>query len=112
MTQTVDLNDEVDVGTLVALASNIDSLTHIEQEMSGSVTGSPWAETLQDYLERAVSYLDAYRQMIETADTARRKRIAQVLRQAQKTSDLSSAKGARSDSHIPRTSSAGRGRRP
>jgi hypothetical protein len=48
MTQTVDLNDEVDVGTLVALASNIDSLTHIEQEMSGSVTGSPWAETLQD----------------------------------------------------------------
>jgi hypothetical protein len=45
MNETVDLTDEVDVGALVALASNIDSLTHIEQEMSGSVTGSPWAMT-------------------------------------------------------------------
>lgn len=111
MNQTVDLTNEVDMGTLVVLASNIDSLTHIEQEMSGSVTGSPWAITLQDYIERAVEYIDAYRQMIETVDTARRKRIAQVLRQAQETSDLSSARGARSDSHTLRTSEAVRGRR-
>lgn len=88
MNQTVDLTDEVDMGTLVAFASNIDSLTHLEQEMSGSVTGSPWAKTMQDYIERAVEYLDAYRQMVEAANTARRKRIAQVLRQAQETSIL------------------------
>lgn len=111
MNETVDLSDEVDLGTLVALASNIDSLTHIEQEMSGSVTGSPWAMTMQDYIERAVEYIDAYRQMVEAANTARRKRIAQVLRKAQETSNLNSTKGARSDSHTPRTSSAGRGRR-
>ena len=88
MNQTVDLTDEVDMGTLVALASNIDSLTHLEQEMAGSVTGSPWAMTMQDYVERAVEIIDAYRQMIETTNTARRKRIAQVLRQTQETSIL------------------------
>lgn len=106
MNQTVALADEVDMGTLVALASNIDSLTHLEQETAGSVSGSPWAMTLQDYIERAVEYIDAYRQMVEAANTARRKRIAQVLRQAQETSDLSSGKGARPVLHTPHTSEA------
>ena len=82
MNQTVELRDEVGVGTLAALASNIDSLTHIEQAMSGSVSGSPWAMTMQDYLERAVEYLNAYRQGVEAADSARRKRISELLRRA------------------------------
>lgn len=88
MNQTVDLADEVYMGTLVALASNIDSLTHLEQEMAGSVSGSPWAMSLQDYIERAVEYIDAYRQMVEATNTARRKRIAEVLRRASETSGL------------------------
>lgn len=88
MNQSVDLTDEVDMGTLVALASNIDSLTHLEQEMAGSVTGSPWAMTMQDYVERAIEIIDAYRQMVEATNTARRKRIAKVLRRASETSGL------------------------
>jgi hypothetical protein len=80
MNETVTLSDEVDLGVLIALCTNIDALTQGEQAMAGSVSASPWATDLNDYLQRAVEYLDAYGQLVNAADSARRKRIARLLR--------------------------------
>lgn len=80
MSQRVSVSDEVDLGVLNALVSTIDSLTQGEQAMAGSVSASPWATDLNDYLQRAVEYLDAYGQLVNAADSARRRRIAHLLR--------------------------------
>lgn len=82
MNETFDLNNEMDLSVLNALITNIDSLTQGEQSAGGSVSASPWATDLNDYLQRAVEYLDAYGQLVTAADTARRKRIARLLRQS------------------------------
>ncbi|MCZ7556994.1 MAG: hypothetical protein M5R41_11455 [Bacteroidia bacterium] len=88
MSQRVSLSDEVDLGVLIALCTNIDSLTQGEQAMAGSVSASPWATDLTDYLQRAVEYLDAYGQLVNAADSARRKRISQLLRKVRDESGL------------------------
>lgn len=81
----VNLSDVIDVSVLNPLIINIDSPMQGEQAAGGSVSASPWATDLNDYLQRAMEYLDAYGRLVNAADSARRKRIARLLRQSDET---------------------------